>query len=228
MISPNRRLAAGAGLMTGFVVVLVIIFLPLYDGQNGLNYLDSLYNSISKASAYYIPALMEEAEVFRGQEVSVVLSLGSEGLSERTRTLFSEAGAMASSSGSTLRVQGDLEGMLANCLADADYMFENKGQVLAEKYGYPAREVLFNWWTALKAMDKALKKQENFEQAGIVSKVKKKAVECAYNYYGIESQKITDRMGTVVASLIFYVLYTVWYGIAILYLFEGCGLGLVH
>jgi len=228
MTSQKRKLLAGTGLMAGFVVVLVIIFLPLYHGQNGLNYLDSLYNSISKASAYYIPSLREETGAFQGQEVSVVLSLESEDQSEKTRALFSKAGAAADSSGATLRVQGDLGGILANCLADADNMFENRGQEVADKYGYPEREVLFNWWTALKAMDKALSKQKNFERAGIVSKVNKKAVECSYNYYGIEPQKIIDRWGVVLASLLFYVLYTVWYGVAILYLFEGYGLGLNH
>ena len=33
---------------------------------------------------------------------------------------------------------------------------------------------------------------------------------------------------TILCSLIFYVIYTVWFGFAILYLFEGWGLGLSH
>jgi len=56
----------------------------------------------------------------------------------------------------------------------------------------------------------------------------KKGVECSYNYYGIDPQQISDRLGIVVFSLVFYVLYTVWYGFAILYLFQGLGLKLEH
>jgi hypothetical protein len=53
-------------------------------------------------------------------------------------------------------------------------------------------------------------------------------VEPAYNYYGIEGQKISDRFGVVIFSLIFYVIYTLWYGFGIMYLFEGVGLKLEH
>ena len=58
--------------------------------------------------------------------------------------------------------------------------------------------------------------------------VVKKAVECAYNYYDIDPQKIDDKYGIVIFSLLFYVLYTLWYGFSILFMFEGWGLRLEH
>ena len=33
-----------------------------------------------------------------------------------------------------------------------------------------------------------------------------------------------SRIGIVIASLVFYVVYTVWYGFALMYLVEGLGL----
>jgi len=56
----------------------------------------------------------------------------------------------------------------------------------------------------------------------------KKVVETSYNYYTIEPQKITDKMGIVIFSLVFYVVYTLWYGFSILFMFEGWGLRLEH
>jgi len=88
--------------------------------------------------------------------------------------------------------------------------------------------VMYNWWTASKEMDKDLKKQKKFKAADMVASVEKKAVETVYNYYRIEPQKISERYGIVVLSLIFYVIYTVWYGFAFMYLFEGWGLKLEH
>ena len=96
------------------------------------------------------------------------------------------------------------------------------------KYGYDERRVLFNWWQALKAMDKELGKQKLFKEAKIITLVKKKAVETSYNYYGVEPKKITDSPGVVIFSLVFYVIYTLWYGFAIMYMFEGWGLRLSH
>ena len=67
-----------------------------------------------------------------------------------------------------------------------------------------------------------------FKEAKIVAAVQAKAIETAYNYYGIAPQKISDKMGIVLFSLIFYVVYTMWYGYGILFLMEGMGLQLEH
>ena len=139
-----------------------------------------------------------------------------------------KSGALVNVSGNRLKVEGDLGKILANCLADADHMYINDGQAVASKYGYNERQVLFNWWQALKAMDKDLKKQKQFEAAKAVTLVVNKAVETSYNYYRIEPQKISDRAGVVLFSLVFYVVYTLWYGFAIMYMFEGWGLRLEH
>ena len=80
----------------------------------------------------------------------------------------------------------------------------------------------------MKEMDKELKDQKKFKEAKVVSLVKKKAVESSYNYYKIEPQKISDRWGIVIISLLFYVIYTLWYGFAIMFMFEGWGMRLEH
>ncbi len=127
-----------------------------------------------------------------------------------------------------MQVAGDLGKILENSLADADNMYHNDGKGVSEKYGYNERQVLFNWWTALKAMDKELKKKEQFKEAKVVSLIVKKAIEPSYNYYKIVPQKISDRFGIVIFSLVFYVVYTLWYGFAIMFMFEGWGLRLEH
>ena len=60
MIANKKKFSGGLILLAVFVVVLIIIFSPVFKGQNGLEYLDALYNSISKGSAYYIPKVLEE------------------------------------------------------------------------------------------------------------------------------------------------------------------------
>lgn len=54
--------------------------------------------------------------------------------------------------------------------------------------------------------------------------VMKKAIEPGYNFYGINAAKVTDKMGIMTGLLVFYVIYTMWYGFAIFELFEGIGL----
>ncbi|OEU51882.1 MAG: hypothetical protein BA861_05575 [Desulfobacterales bacterium S3730MH5] len=228
MIENKKEFYGGAGMMVAFIVVLITIFSPVFAGQNGLEYLDSLYNSISKGSAYYIPKVKEETDKFMGTSVSVTLKMANEKQAEQVALLFEKGGAMVDISGDELTVTGDLGKILDNCLADADNMYYNRGEEVSSKYGYDARRVLYDWWVASKAMDKDLKAQEKFDEAKMVSTVVKKAVESSYNYYEIEPQKIGDRIGVVLFSLIFYVGYTLWYGFAIMFMFEGWGMKLGH
>ena len=228
MIARKKEFFGGAGMMATFIVILIIIFMPIFNGQNGLNYLDALFNSISKGSAYYIPKIKKESDKFKGKSVSVTLTMATEKQAQQTADLFKAGGAEVIIEEANLKVTGDLGRILANSLADADAMYRNDGKIVSDKYGYDEKRVLFNWWKAFKEMDKGLKKQKKFNEAKVIALVVKKAVESSYNYYKIEPQKISDRWGIVLFSLVFYVLYTLWYGFAIMFMFEGWGMALEH
>jgi hypothetical protein len=107
-------------------------------------------------------------------------------------------------------------------------MYHNDGQTIVQKYGYDEKQVVFNWWTGLKAMNAALIKKEAFKDAKIVTLVQNKAIETAYNYYMVDPRSIASLWGVVVFSLVFYVVYTLWYGFAIMFMFEGIGMKLEH
>ncbi|OGP60121.1 MAG: hypothetical protein A2V65_01880 [Deltaproteobacteria bacterium RBG_13_49_15] len=228
MIAKKKIFTLGLVMLVAFFVVLFVFFSPVFKGKNGLDYLDDLYNSISKGSAYYIPASKAEADKFSGNSIEVNLELKTEGRAKQTALLFTQSGSTAEASGAKLKVSGDLGKILNNCLEDSDKMYVNDGQSVSTKYGYNEKNVLFNWWNALSEMDKDLAKQKKFREAKVVSMVKSKAVEPSYNYYKVEPQKIGKRMGVVIFSLAFYVIYTIWYGFAIMFLFEGWGLKLEH
>ena len=197
-------------------------------GRNGLDYLDNLYNSISKGSAYYIPKLKEDAKAFNGSAVEMSFAMANPAQAQQTAQLFMKSGAMVNASEAKLKVSGDLGKILENCLADSDALYNNDGKGLAAKYGYNERQALYNWWQAFKGVEKDLNNQKKFKEAKAVANISKKAVETSYNYYTIEPQSIMDRLGVVIFSLVFYVIYTLWYGFAILFMFEGWGMKLEH
>jgi len=228
MIEKKKEFFGGLALLIGFAVILIVIFSPVFEGQNGLKYLDNLYNSISKGSAYYIPKVKKEINTFAGTSVNVTIAMSDDGQAQQTAALLMKGDALVNVSGTQLKIEGDLAKILSNCLADADSMYFNDGQTVAAKYGYNERQVLYNWWQALKALNKNLTKQKQFKAASAVDTVATKAVETSYNYYRIEPQKISDRFFIVFFSLVFYVIYTLWYGFAIMFMFEGWGLKLEH
>lgn len=229
MIANKKKFSLGLGMMAAFIVILVIMFMPIFGGLNALDYLDQLYNSISKGSAYKnLEELRESIRGFDGKKIDVTLTMHSEKQARQTSQLFQKADAKVNISGPTLKVSGDLGKILANCIEDADLMYANNGQKISAKYGYNEKQALYNWSAAAKGLDKDLKKQKRFKEAKIVATSNKKIIEMAYNYYTIEPSQISNRLGLVIFSLIFYVVYTLWYGFAIMYLFEGWGMQLEH
>lgn len=228
MIAKKGKFTLGLVMLATFFVVLFIFFSPIFAGQNGLEYLDALYNSISKGSAYYVPYAKKQAGQLAGMSIDVSIELKNERMAGQTATLLTQSGAQAQPVGASLQVSGNLVKILDSALADADKMYANDGAAILTKYQMEERVALYNWWNALSSMEKALKAQAKFKAAKVVDLVKTKAVETAYNYYRIEPQNIGDKIWVVIFSLIFYVIYTLWYGFAIMYLFEGWGLQLEH
>jgi len=228
MIADKVKFYGGLGMIATFLVLLAIIFSPVFSGRNALEYADELYNSISKGSAYYIPDVKEDIAEFTGVYVSTTIKMKDQQQAYQTALLHRESGAEATASGADLVVKGDLGLILDACLNDADTMYYNNGEAIQAKYGYDERRVLYNWWESLNAMDKKLKDQGLFNEANAVGEVLERAIEPAYNYYGIEPQTMGDRIGIVLFSLIFYVAYTVWYGVGLMFMIEGWGIKIRH
>ena len=228
-VNTKKRMTLGLGMMAVFAVVLVLVFMPIFGGINGLDYLDNLYNSISKGSAYYIGDLRKESEQYKGRQITVTLNFEDPAQVQRAKLLMDQAGLAAEPAGNDLKVIGDLGKLLAASLTDADDMFHNKGEALTQRYqGKNERAMLLGWWETYKALERSFNRQKAFALAKFTHTVQAKAVEMAYNYYKIEPQSIGDQWLIVVFSLLFYVVYTLWYGYAVMFMFEGAGYDLEH
>lgn len=228
MRSQKKSLYLGIGMMVSFAIVLALLFAPLVNGHNALEYLDNLYNSISKGSAYYIPKIKEDVRKTGTREIALSLKFDSGAQAAQIGNFLGKSGIPARIDGDTVAVEGDLVKILSSALNDADVMYANAGDQIRVAYGYDERRVMYNWWQTLNALEYSLNKQERFTDAKLVTLVQGKAIETSYNYYGIKSENIRNKYGIVFISLLFYVAYTLWYGFGILYLFEGWGLHLGH
>ena len=117
---------------------------------------------------------------------------------------------------------------MAAALEDSDQMYHNNGDYIKKKYGvedYEKMKQMFRQWhNAFKGIHKQLTLQKKVNEADFIKKVITAAIEPAYNFYGIDAVKISEKAGLAAGFLVFYVLYTIWYGYGVLYLFEGLGL----
>jgi hypothetical protein len=225
LVKHKGEFAKGVLLAITFLIVLFIMFLPYFGhGENALRAADRLFNSISKGSTNYFPDMLKKNKAFEGVKFDVTLKFKDQQGTQRASKVLTSAGATAKEEAGQLKVAGDLGAVMAAALRDSEAMFNNRDAELQTKYGFSGREVLYAWWSAFKEMDKDLKKQAKFKEAAFLGDVVKKGVEVGYNFYKIEPESASSKIGILSFSLIFYVIYTLWWGIAVLFLFEGVGL----
>ena len=226
MIVVNKKaFAVGSVLALSFIGVLLFIFSPVFgEGKNGLVYSDDMFNKLSKGSSYFIPKVAKSNEKFAGTNLSLTVKLDKPEQNESTMKILTAAGIVVKNDGPALQISGSLGALMSRVLQDADDMYKNDGKKVADRYGLDEKAAMTSWWNVLKVMDKELKKQGKIEDSKIVSDVMKKAVEPAYNYYQIEAQRVADKAGIMTGLLVFYVIYTMWWGFAIFYMFDGIGL----
>lgn len=227
LIKDKKHFNMGLMLAGSFAVILLLIFSPIFGGgKNGLQFSDDLFNKLAKGSSYFIPKMNEQVTKFDGTTVSTTFKIDKAEDVQRVAKIFMAAGAQVGAEGQTVTLSGDLGKILSSVLKDSDAMFKNDSESVAARHGMDGREVLALQWNVLSKMDKELKKQKKIEESNVVNAVLRRAIEPSYNFYGIEAQRVIDKAFTMIFLLVFYVAYTMWWGFAIFYLFEGMGLSM--
>jgi hypothetical protein len=224
VIQDKKHFYRGLGLAISFLILLMVIISPVFEGKNGLEYADDMFNKLSKGSSYFIPDLARSIEKFKGEQIQVSINFETPEEVKRTVHLLNISQIKAESQGKTLKIEGNLGELLVTALRDADLMYHNEGEKVKSLYGYNEKQVMKDWWQLFDRLGKDFKKNKVVEKAEILSKVNKKGIEAAYNFYQIDPVKVSERAGILSGLLIFYVCYTLWWGFALMYLVEGLGL----
>ncbi len=212
----------GVILTVTFFIILFVIHSGIMFGTNGkslLDYTDEMFVSVSKGSVYFIPQIIKKSKEYVGRAIDIKIKGD-----EKTVMLFEKANAKVQFENMELKITGDLGEIQKSAAQDADLLFRGDDKRLYDKYGLGGKEVIKRWWASLKAMEGPLRKAKKFQEVESLSKVRIKALEPAFNYYGVEAASAGDHAFGITSIVLCYVIYTVWWGFAIYFLCEGVGL----
>ena len=231
-------------LLIPFLIVLVALFMPWYGSKggakmNGLDYFDNFFNEVSKGSSF--------GEETQAKQMKVAASLADptfksaikikgdkkakyspEEAAQTAAKLLTSAGLQATAEDDKVTMAGDLAALAKAVVQDSTDMYNNKGDVLKDKYDMDPKQALYTWHQVMDGLSKSLTKDGKFEAAKTMKNFMTKAIEPAYNYYGVKVTPVKEEMMLLAFALVFYIVYTVWYGFGIMYLFEGLGVVLDH
>lgn len=223
----------GSLLLISFLVLFAVLLMPIMRDESGnhltgLQYADNVFNELSKGSSYFIPGVRESVKKVDGKMIQLTVTLKKADLAPLAVVLLQKAGAAdAVANGAKVSFKGDLGMLLTSATDDADLLYHNNADAVARKYaGEPALKVAAAWWYLLSPSIKELQKQRLIGEAQVVDQVLRRAIEPGNNFYSVIPAKVAEHIWLMSAMLIFYVLYTLWYGFAIFEIFEGIGLAM--
>jgi hypothetical protein len=225
MIINKKQFYIGLVMLILFSAAFAVMMSPVVNGKTVVETADDLFNSLTKGSTYNIPKLKESAKKYEGTSFEVSVSAKSQQEANELAKVFGTAGAKTEiASDNKVKISGDLGKAAGAAMVDADALFKNNESQIKEQYGINGPNVIKHWWTGFNALNSQYKKDGNADLMNLVNSVNTKGLEVAYNFDGIEAVKVAERSGITIFMLGFYIIYTVFYGFAIMYLLEGLGI----
>lgn len=230
----KKEMGIGLTLFISFFIVLFIMWTPWFGkditgrGLNAFQAADNLFNTIAKGSSYFMDALRESNADFTGKtDLDMRVQIPSDAMLPLVGTILTAHVQELEIEGNMVYFQGDLTNLVDAAIIDADDMYHNRSRELALRYGQDesqVRRIGYAWYVFLKSLEREFNNQENFREAKHVSELVNRGIEVGYNFYGIQPESARSKIGILSFSLVFYVVYTLWWGYAIFFLFEGLGL----
>jgi len=224
IVNPGKFKMGIAGLAV-FCLLFGISFFPIIDHQSALKWADGLFNGLAKNSANYQVEGLEKARNFVG--INIDLGIRPRDFADEAKLVMvvrkNSAEAWVSPDG-RVRISGDLGHLAKAVLADTTLAFNNNEQQIEDKYQLPNTEVIYCWWIIFDGLTRRFIQENKGSEAGFTKLMTSKVLEPAYNFRDIQPNKLAENALPILLLLGFYILYTVWYGLSIMYIFEGLGI----
>jgi uncharacterized membrane protein YfcA len=208
-----------------FGVVLTSALVPWRRNGNLLNRADTFFSRLAKQSVYYVPQARRRTTEIQDARMDF-------GVRPRDQADLAHIRAIASAGGSRtsltpdgrVRIQGVLGPLSMTALDDADLMFAGKGEQIQAKYGLRATAVIYHWWLIFDSLARRYVQENLSQHAEYCKYVSAKVLEPAYNFRDVPAGRPDGGTTMLLFLLVLYVVYTVWYGMAIMLMFEGLGI----
>ncbi|MBQ7456973.1 MAG: hypothetical protein IJS54_05175 [Desulfovibrio sp.] len=233
LIREKAPFVRGSLMLISFFVLLSVICSPMFHDEHGkaltgLQYADNVFNQLSKGSSYFIPGVREKVETVKGSIVTITVPLKKPDLLPTASMVLEKAGVQSvTTQDNKLTFTADLGVLLSSVVDDSDALYHNDENKVSAKYnGEKALKAASAWWYTLMPSLKELQKQRKIREAEVVDQVLRRALEPGNNFFSIEPVKVSDHVLLLAGLLIFYLVYTLWYGFSIFELFEGLGLAM--
>ncbi|WP_243358101.1 hypothetical protein [Fundidesulfovibrio terrae] len=248
LIVNKAPFAKGLFLMITFLIVFGVIMSPVFKDHNGnvqtgLEFSDDFFNKLSKNSSDYFDTVKAVVAKQKGVQIAVNATISKPDPkdepdhakaqakanqdAQNIAKVLQTAGAQVEVKDNVLMVKADLGVITEFACNKAISVFAVTGTEAVDKPENQAnRKLCKDLWKGFGAMMKALQKDRKVAEAKALDTVMRKGLEPAYNFYGLPGEPVSQNVLMLIGLLSFYVVYTMWYGFSIFFMFEGVGMSM--
>ncbi len=225
LVVDRGKFGLGLAGLAVFTLLLVAGVLPRRDGTALLAQADRFFNQLAKGSIDYLPEARQMTESLGNPAIDLGVRPRDLVDAEELRRVVASSGCQATTTADgRTRVVGTMNQLAQAALDDAERMAANDFAGLEQRHQMPAVDVIYCWWTVFDGLTRRYVQENEPREANFTKFVAAKVLEPAFNFRGVEARSIRGEVGPLAGLLGFYLLYTVWYGFAILLVFEGLGI----
>lgn len=242
LIVDKRTFGKGLALLASFAGIYLLIMSPIFNGMTGLEFSDDFFNKLSKNSSDYFGQVKGTVAKMKGKQVDITITIAKPDIkieadptkaqevanrnAQTAAKALAAAGAQTDVRDNKITVKGDLGAILDFAATNSQTLFSLSVADAAKPEHIEMRKLLGNLWKGLTPMIKALQFARQIDEAKAVDQVIRKGIEPAYNFFGIQGEPVSKNIGLLAGLLTFYVIYTMWYGFGIFFIFEGIGMSM--
>jgi hypothetical protein len=249
MLSNKNKLQLGLIGIISFMAMLIVWVSPVAPGHlTGLQWTDQFFNGLTKASAYQFPKVFKDSERFIGKTFNLNYRASNENETKMLEKLYTSFGAKVDVQGTNLTISGDLGRVSQGILSYSEDFFNNRRKDMTNVLGFDSKDGLYSIYLSQKALEKSYLRNNQASELQFVREIQERGIEPAYNFDGIvaagapkpvegeyalgalrsypsiEQSPVGIKEMIILSGLIiFYLLYTCWYGFSLMYLLEGAG-----
>ncbi|OEU69082.1 MAG: hypothetical protein BA863_04320 [Desulfovibrio sp. S3730MH75] len=176
-----KTLLASLLLLFLSIGALGTMYLPLEDGKNSFEIMESTFDSLRKGITPPFDELKAANSVNLGKSFSANLTFSSRKMTEAATRVLLRNKLMVTPKGRTLKIQGDLGYTLQYLMDDVHHLYFNQNKKIENKYGMSTTQSMFVVDRILKKLAISMRSKRMITQEQLVNKIRLEELVPAYN-----------------------------------------------
>ena len=176
-----KTLTIAAMLFVSSMLIVGAMHLPLFNGANGFEAMESTFNSLRKGVKPPFHKIEAENTQFLGKNFKTTLVFRNKDEARIVTMMFLRNKLTVTPKGRKVNIQGDFGYTLKFFMDDIHLLYLNRFDALQQRYSMPATQAMYYLNRILQKLSAAMASQKKEKQEKLIKKIRKELLIPAYN-----------------------------------------------